>query len=157
LWELGTLPDRSDPLDLNFPTGEVDLPALSAAEALLTEQSVLGLSAGEHVMTHLRQQLSQRGICSSGDLTAYRRHGDHVRIAGLLVVHQAPPTAKGHHFLTLEDEEGLIDIIVRPRVYERFQRVLHTARLLLVEGTVQKDGSTNILAQRIEPFLFSVT
>jgi error-prone DNA polymerase len=66
-----------------------------------------------------------------------------------VVVHQAPPTAKGHHFITLEDEEGLIDVIVRPQVYSRYRGVLHKARLLLVEGTVQsRNGVTNLLAQR---------
>jgi DNA polymerase III alpha subunit len=66
------------------------------------------------------------------------------------VVHRAPSTAKGHHFVTLEDERGLINVIVRPKVYIRYRRILHTARLLIVEGVVQqKGGVTNLVAWRV--------
>jgi hypothetical protein len=64
---------------------------LSKAEQLLAEQSVMGISTGPH--------------------------GRRVRVAGLLVVHQSPPTAKGFHFLTLETETGLVNVIVRPAIY----------------------------------------
>jgi hypothetical protein len=52
--------------------------------------------------------------------------GGRVRVAGRVVVHQASPTAKGFHFITLEDEEGLMDVVVRPQIYVRYRRVLHT-------------------------------
>jgi error-prone DNA polymerase len=68
----------------------------------------------------------------------------------LVVVHQAPPTAKGVHFITLEDEHGLLDVIVRPEVYERYRRVLHQSGLLAVEGLVQRrDGVINVVAERV--------
>ena len=72
---------------------------------MLWEQRLLGLSTGEHVMTHYRAKLTTQGIFNSQTL-AQTQNGQHVRVAGLLVVHQSPPTAKGHHFLTLEDEGG---------------------------------------------------
>jgi DNA polymerase III alpha subunit len=72
-----------------------------------------------------------------------------VRVAGLVVMHQAPPTAKGHHFITLEDERGMMNVIVRPQVYERFRLALRGEPLLLIAGEVQrKDGVVNLLAQR---------
>lgn len=72
-----------------------------------------------------------------------------MRAAGLVVVHQAPPTAKCHHFITLEVEDGLINVIVRPDVYARYRRVLREAPLLIVEGVVQRrDGVVNLLALR---------
>jgi len=128
------------------------LPDLAPAEALLAEQAVLGLSAGEHIMSHVRPHLAE-GVLNTAQLAGCR-DGRRVRVAGLLVVHQSPPTAKGYHFLTLEDEEGLADVIVRPAVYERHRRVLGASRLLLVEGTVQQEGNvTNVLAGRIAPLL----
>ena len=57
-----------------------------------------------------------------------------------MVVHQTPPTAKGHHFLTLEDETGLLDVVVRPRVYAQHRQLLHHAAILLAQGVLQRDG-----------------
>jgi error-prone DNA polymerase len=150
LWELGTLRDRPDALKLVYKPEEVELPAQTSVEALLSEQAVQGLSAGEHIMTHVRPRLAP-DVLSTTQLVACR-NGQRVRVAGLLVVHQSPPTAKGFHFLTLEDEEGLVDVIVRPQIYERHRSVLHASRLLLVEGVVQQEGNvTNVLAGRITP------
>jgi len=75
-------------------------------------------------------------------------HGEKVRVAGMVVVRQRPPTAKGFLFITLEDEEGLVNVIVRPDVYERYYRTMRNSLLLLVEGTIQKQqGILNVLAQ----------
>ncbi len=150
LWELGALPAQEAALDLEFQTPDAGLPQLTAAEAMLEEQAILGLSAGEHILSHLRPQLIAQRIPSSAQLDSYP-NGATVRVAGLLVVHQAPPTAKGFHFLTLEDEHGLIDIIVNPAAYQRHRRILHTARLLLVQGRLQRTTAThhNVLAQNI--------
>lgn len=148
LWELGTLPEHEGGLALDYAPETVRLPDLAPAEALLAEQSALGLSAGEHIMTHLRPRLGKR-LLNTAQLAACR-HGQQVQIAGLLVVHQSPPTARGVHFLTLEDEEGLVDIVVWPQVYRRYRRLLHASRLLQVAGQVQLDGgNVNILAEVI--------
>jgi error-prone DNA polymerase len=78
------------------------------------------------------------------------KHEQIVRIAGLDVMHQAPPTAKGHHFITLEDEFGMMNVIVRPKVYERYRRVIRTSRILIVEGEIQRKGVVaNIIAGRV--------
>ena len=82
------------------------------------EHSILGLSTGDHVMTLYRPWLAsgpERILGSHEPETS--RDGQWVRVAGL-VVHQAPPTAKRRrHFVTLEDEAGLINVVVRPHVY----------------------------------------
>jgi error-prone DNA polymerase len=149
LWELGKLRYHEEELDLIFPGDEVELPPLSQAEAMATEYGLTGLFTGDHVMTLYRPWLARQGILGSQELAA-SGDGQRARVAGWVVVHQAPPTAKGHHFITLEDEEGLIDVIVRPQVYSRYRSILHKARLLLVEGTVQsRNGVTNLLAQRV--------
>jgi error-prone DNA polymerase len=151
LWELGTLHYQADELELAFYDEDVSLPELSPAEAMLAEQEVLGLSPGDHVMTLYRQWLDERAILGSKGLLTYP-DGQWVRAAGLLVVHQSPPTAKGYHFLTLEDEDGMSNVIVRPRVYDRYRDILRTSRLLLIEGHVQQEGGvTNLLAERIRP------
>ena len=149
LWELGTLDLRQDGLELNFQPQTVDLPPQSLAEAMLTEQEIMGLSPGDHIMTLYRRQLEAQGIHGSRGLAGCA-NGGRVRVAGLLVVHQSPPTAKGFHFLTLEDEDGLLNVIVRPQVYGRYQNIIRGARLLLAAGLVQREGGvTNVLAESI--------
>jgi error-prone DNA polymerase len=151
LWELGTLDYQEERLGLVFTPEEVDLPEQSIAEAMLSEQEIMGLSPGDHVMTLYRARLNERGIFGSRTLGECAG-GQNVRAAGLLVVHQSPPTAKGFHFLTLEDEAGMINVIVRPKVYGRFQKTIRTSRLLLIAGTVQQEGGvTNLLAHSIAP------
>ncbi|MBL8157470.1 MAG: hypothetical protein JNM70_25110, partial [Anaerolineae bacterium] len=62
----------------------------------------------------------------------------------------APPTAKGFHFLTLEDECGFMNIIVRPTVYARFQHIMRRGGVLVVEGRMQREGEVlNVVAERV--------
>lgn len=73
-----------------------------------------------------------------------------VLVGGLVVTEQAPPTAKGHVFLTLEDETGLANVILRPGVYRRFRGVLQTDQMVLIEGVLKRqDRVTNLMARRI--------
>jgi len=149
VWELGALHDQADELDLLFPSDDVQLPALTAAEALLVEQEVLGLSTGDHVMALYRSWMKRNHIMGSKGIES-SEDKQRVRCAGLLVIHQAPPTAKGFHFLTLEDEDGMINVIVRPKVYDRYRRTVRTAQLLYVEGLLQKEGrSISVKADRL--------
>jgi error-prone DNA polymerase len=122
---------------------------MTEAERMLAEQEVMGVSTGPQIMSFYRDRLAANGILSSRQLAACP-NGKHVRVAGLLVVHQAPPTARGFHFLTLETEDKMLNIVVRPGVYKRFRQLLRTAHLLVVTGTVQHEmGVTNVLANNI--------
>jgi error-prone DNA polymerase len=90
------------------------------------------------------------GVCPSSELGACRS-GQRVRVAGVVVIRQQPPTAKGFVFLTLEDEDGLINVIVRPDVFERYREVIKTADFLLIDGAVQSEFDVvNVLAYRLE-------
>jgi error-prone DNA polymerase len=150
LWELEQLHDQEGELALVFAGEEATLPALFPAEAMLGEQDVLGLSTGDHIMTFFRKWLEERRILDSEGLLGIV-NGRRILVAGLVVVHQSPPTAKGHHFITLEDEFGLINVIIRPRVYARYRRTWRENRLLIVEGDVQQEGGvTSLLARRVK-------
>lgn len=147
LWQLGQVA-WDNTLDLVFDDTPVDLPPLSHLEALDMEHRLLGLSVEQHPLAVYRPWLTERGILGSAAL-AHCPNGRTVSAAGLNVVHQAPPTAKGFHFITLEDEDGFVNVIVRPDVYQRYRGVLRGSALLLVEGQVQREGIvTNLLAQR---------
>jgi error-prone DNA polymerase len=148
LWELGTLVYHEEDLDFEIPVVPVTLPALEQAERLAWEYELLGVAPGDHVMELYREDLRTKGVLSSRQLEG-RQDGQIVRVAGLAVVRQRPPTAKGHVFITLEDEEGLINLIVRPDVYEKYRAALRHAHVLWVEGRLQREGrALSILVQR---------
>jgi error-prone DNA polymerase len=144
LWELGGLRHLGEGLDLEVPVEPVGLPNLGRLERLLWEYELLGLAPDDHVMSLYRDKLRASGVSSSRDLTS-KQPGEKVRVAGQVVVRQRPPTAKGHVFLTLEDEEGLVNLIVRPVVYERHRDALRNAPLLLVEGVLQPEVQGSVL------------
>ncbi len=150
LWQLKSLRYPVEELDLVFAEDGVELPPLSDPERLAFDYDLLGLSTEQHVMVFYRPMLAEQGVLTSAMLRK-TQHGAPVKVAGLVVVHQAPPTAKGVHFLTLEDEMGLLDIIVRPEIYDHYARLLRQSAVLVVEGWVQSgDGITHVLAQTMD-------
>jgi len=82
---------------------------------------------------------------------AGRAHGTAVRVAGAVVVKQHPQTAKGHVFLSLEDETGIANVIIRPATYAACKPVLDRSAAVVVEGALQhQDGVVSVLARRLE-------
>ncbi len=117
LWQLGSehVPDKQRPgLELANAATVPELTEFSRLENTAAEYEILGLPVNEHALEIFRPLLKQLGIVTSESL-ARLRHGAAVKVAGLLVCRQAPPTAKGFAFLTLEDETGLVNVILRPR------------------------------------------
>jgi error-prone DNA polymerase len=126
----------------------VALRPMTEREVAAAEYEVLGLSPTLHVLQFLRPKLGE-GIVSSPHLSRLP-DGSRVHMAGLVVCRQRPATAKGVVFLTLEDEWGLANVIIRPPVYERDRQAVRTAPLVLVEGLLQRrDGVINIHAERV--------
>lgn len=151
IWQLGTVQYETDVLDLELADDDVDLPDLTRMEQLDMEYRALGLSTGQHIMTYYRDWLDAHAILSSEGL-AQAQHGRAVRVAGLVIVRQAPPTAKGFQFLTLEDEEGFINVILRPRIYERYKHLLRSTTLLIISGQVQIERTVvNVIANDFHP------
>ncbi len=153
LWELGGLSADPNMLPLLTSREPVNLPPMSRTEVLKTEFQLTGIGLHEHPLERFRRLLNQRGILDSRKV-ARATKGKQVTVAGLNVVHQSPPTAKGFHFITLEDEFGFINVIVRPRVYAAFRRTIRHAPMLLVSGLVEREGAvTNVLAQSVSEFM----
>ena len=108
---------------------------------------------GPHPMALRRQELALRGVLRSIDLPK-GRHGRRVRVAGAVITRQRPGTAKGFVFLTLEDESGISNIIVRPDLFAEYKQTIVGAPYLLVEGLLQiQEGVTSVKAERV----FSLT
>jgi len=90
-------------------------------------------------VSFVRQQLEQLRVSCTKDLPSLQ-NGQPVKVAGLVLVRQRPGTAKGVWFMTIEDETGFANLVIFPQVGEQYRKALHGARLLLAEGTVQKEG-----------------
>jgi error-prone DNA polymerase len=99
-----------------------------------------GLSLAGHPMRHLRRLLAPNGVRSAADLQRDGRDGEKVAHAGLVICRQRPGTAKGFVFLSLEDETGILNVVVTPKRFERQALLISTSPLLLVRGTLQVES-----------------
>jgi error-prone DNA polymerase len=112
-------------------------------ETMTDEYSVMGVGAKHHPMELLRKQLRVQVMDSRALKTI--PSGAMAQVAGMVITRQRPPTAKGFAFLTLEDEFGMINLILTPIVYERFRSEFRTRKFLLARGYRQcKDGVENL-------------
>jgi error-prone DNA polymerase len=137
--------------DLPAPREPSPLPWMTAEERLIADYEGTGLTLGPHPMAFCRGRLLRMGVSRAADLAAFR-HGAWVKVAGAVVVRQRPGTAKGFVFLNLEDETGLVNIIVRPALFHRHRLALVNEPFLLIEGTLQRqDNVTSVRAERLAP------
>jgi error-prone DNA polymerase len=126
------------------------LKPMTEAERLVADYAGMGLTAGRHPMALRRDELAMRGILRAADLKAARQ-GRRVRVAGMVITRQRPGTAKGFVFLTLEDETGIANIIVRPDLFARDRLVIVEEPFLIVDGVLQsQDGVTSIRAEQLQ-------
>jgi len=145
-WSVAGIERRRPLLPGSPEEAALDLPAPGRGEDILSDYRTLGLSLGPHPMALLRQQMRQRRILDQRELQA-RRHGSGVHVAGLVTQRQRPGTAKGTIFVTLEDEHGMINVVVWPHLAQRRRRALLESRLLAVRGRwEQVDGVTHVIA-----------
>jgi len=160
LWQVGLwLPptaDRGDDargrrqleLPLNHPHENLRFGGMAAEERMLAEYAVLGFAASGHPLALLSDALPP-GVTQSDGLPGLE-HGARVQIAGLVVARQRPETAKGFIFVLLEDVAGMVNVIVRPDVYERHRVAVRGEPFLWVSGKLAKDeGTVNVIAERV--------
>ncbi|HUG89287.1 MAG TPA: OB-fold nucleic acid binding domain-containing protein, partial [Planctomycetaceae bacterium] len=128
----------------------VALPPMPPLAQVAADYRSAGLSLREHPFAFFREQLRRRGVVRAADLARWP-HDRKVRVAGLVLLRQRPGTASGITFVTLEDETGFANLIVRPDVWERFHHAARTARALLVRGLLQRlHGVIHVLADKLE-------
>jgi error-prone DNA polymerase len=133
---------------LNEP--ELRLPPPAEGEDIVADYASLGLSLGRHPLALLRPRLRGLGLMPA-DALRTRAHGSRARAAGLVTCRQRPDTASGVIFVTLEDETGCVNVVVWRDVAERQRRALLGARLLAVDGRVERDGEVvHLIAARLE-------
>jgi len=112
------------------------LPSMPLPEQVVADYQTIRLSLKGHPMQFLRPMFAGEGVIACEDV-CHARDRKHVRCAGVVLVRQRPGSAKGVVFMTLEDETGIANIVVWPKVMARFRKEVMGARLVLVEGHIQ--------------------
>jgi error-prone DNA polymerase len=125
--------------------GRSPLAEMTLAERLGRDLTGLGLTAGPHPLALYREMLAARGVRRSVDLLRLGE-GQHVRVAGPVICRQRPGSAKGFMFLTLEDETGLVNVTVRPDMFERDHAVLVSKGVLEIDGVLQTHEGISVRA-----------
>lgn len=127
-----------------------DLPQMPTCEHVVADYQTLRLSLKAHPMAFLRNSMIQQGYCATDGL-AKTRNGQMVKLAGIVLIRQRPGSAKGVCFITLEDERGVANLVVWPKVMEAFRKVIMGARVIDVRGTVQRsDDIIHVVAHHLE-------
>jgi error-prone DNA polymerase len=157
LWRLGMAPaGRNVPggVQLTLPLDLPQAPSLrplSGWDEVLADYGTTGLTAKAHPMQLIRPQLPSDSVDSCA--LSQTQHGCRVRVGGMVVARQRPGTAGGVVFVLLEDEFGVINLIVPPKVYERHRLVVRTEPLLLAQGKLERHaqgrGAINVLVDGI--------
>ena len=130
-----------------------DVPEPTLHERVRTDYEILGLSSICHPMCFYREKLARDRVRTSSEIQKLPNNTI-VKVAGVVVVCMRPPTKSGTIvvFLTLEDEDGLVDCVVFPKVYDKFGRIIFNNPALIVDGKLQRMGKgISIIAQRIKP------
>jgi error-prone DNA polymerase len=132
---------------------QAPLRAMTPAERVMADYAGTSLTIGPHPMALRRAELALRGVLRARDLPQ-GQHGRRVRVAGAVITRQRPGTAKGFVFLTLEDETGIANIIVRPDLFADQKATIVGEPYLLVEGILQiQEGVTSVKAHRVLPLI----
>ncbi len=129
---------------------EVALPPMPLGEHVVLDYATLRLSLKAHPISFLRNRFAARGVITHQRLKEVEAN-TRVKLAGLVLVRQRPGTASGVIFATLEDETGIANIIIWPKVYERYRRIVLTSRLFGIRGRVQREDIViHVIADEIE-------
>ena len=147
----GALP----PLPLFAAAGErhaepaTHLPTAQPSEEVVQDYASMRLSLRAHPVSFLRQRLAGEGVVPCAQLGQIA-DGARVAVAGIALIRQRPGTASGVIFMTIEDETGIANLVVWPQVFERHRRIVIEARLVRVDGRLQREGLViHVVARRV--------
>ncbi|MBX9687068.1 MAG: error-prone DNA polymerase [Candidatus Obscuribacterales bacterium] len=128
---------------------ETFLPEMNDLETTIADYNILGLSTGAHPMVFFRSWALKNRIFTAADLSS-RSNGEMLTVAGSVICRQRPHTAKGFVFITLEDETGTANVIIRPQVFEEFKRLILTQNFIAISGRLQlEEGVVNLIADTV--------
>ncbi len=155
LWEIKGLPDQALPLDPfeSINKENVTLEKYSLQESMFQDYSAMGLSLKAHPVSFIRDELTKRRAVTAKRLAEIKKGADrvHVSAAGMATVRQRPRSANGVVFITLEDETGNFNLIIRPKVFDEYSSIVLSSSCLLAHGLLEKVGRLSYInVQRLE-------
>ncbi|GAB3577696.1 error-prone DNA polymerase [Calidifontibacter terrae] len=144
-------------LDLNVPYQPPLLPLMTAGEILQHDLRSTGISPSDHPIRHVRASLHTQGIRSISSCLQVES-GRRIEVAGVVTHRQRPSTAGGITFLNLEDETGLLNVIVSQGVWQRYRRIARASPAMVIRGILERspENIVNLLADRLEHLTVSV-
>ena len=152
LWEAGPasqehverLPGSGSPLPAPA------LPDMTTGELSMSDLWATGITPDDHPMTHVRALLTERGIVTASGLARVPT-GTRVHCGGVVTHRQRPATASGVTFMNLEDETGMVNVVIPVPVWDKYLRVARESSALVIRGIVEKnDGAINLVAERLD-------
>jgi error-prone DNA polymerase len=153
LWQAQSACRSAGPLldAIADPPAESPLTDMNPTERMISDYVGTGITVGPHPMALKREALKRLQVIPASNLDSVQ-NGRRVRVAGTVIVRQRPMTAKGFLFISLEDETGISNIIVRPKMFESERLVIMGSSFLLVDGILQnQSGVLSIRADRVRP------
>lgn len=137
VWQALALSDSQLPLFSKPPREDaVQLPPMPLSQEVLTDYAISGLSLKAHPVSLVRSQLNERRVIPTSRLRTIQRGW--VRVAGLVLIRQRPGTASGIVFMTLEDETGIANLIVTPRIFDAYRSIARHAKFVQADGVLQR-------------------
>jgi error-prone DNA polymerase len=155
LWDVRRTPSDELPLFAAAQAAELGaeadmaLPDMPAAEHVVLDYQTHRLSLKDHPLTFLRDVLHSEGVLSAAEIDR-AKSGQRVRAAGVVLVRQRP--GKGNAiFVTLEDETGIVNVLIWARIFETQRRAVMASRMMEVEGVIQRseEGVVHLMGQRV--------
>ena len=158
LWQIGQINGVAPgQLDVQVATQPPLLPELTQMELLGDDLRATGISTDDHPIRHMRDALNRRGVVRVDQLDGVES-GRRIEVAGVVTHRQRPGTAGGVTLLNLEDETGLLNVLVAPMAWRHYRRVARTLRALVVRGILERgdEGVMSLQADRLEALDLSV-
>lgn len=153
LWEVSAMSDRPIGLFEGQPSesaweSPVQLPHMTASEHVVQDYASTSLSLKAHPVSFVREKLDLLSVFSTKQLDQIG-NTRMVKVAGLVLVRQRPGTAGGVCFITIEDETGFANLVVFQKLFEKYRKEILYAKLLMVEGKLQREGEvTHVIVQK---------
>jgi error-prone DNA polymerase len=138
---------------LEIAERRVSLPSVRPLRKVAHDYASIGLSLRPHPMSFIRERLNAMRATPTGELKDQARwkQGMQIAVAGIVLVRQRPSTANGIVFMTIEDETGVANLIIRPEIYKKYRKAARHAVVLLARGRVERQGDVvHVLARTLD-------
>ncbi len=156
MWQIAGIHDEEMPLFEHAgaqDAKEESLPRIPEPRKVVGDYASVGLSLRAHPVSFIRDRLAARGAVPAAEIRDASRwpHGASTGVGGIVLVRQRPGTASGIVFMTIEDETGVANLIIRPHIYERYRSAARHGVMVLARGTVERQGDVvHVLVRSIE-------